>query len=108
MSVSFPASLSLSNTNTSTHAQCGNDNLTKRVLQMVEVRVPNLDCEGCATKLKKALFKLKGTFSVLLSNREECFLFSSIKIPFLSWRRKKECERGKVGGYLALRIGLAN
>lgn len=28
---------------------------------MVEVRVPNLDCEGCASKLKKALFKLKGT-----------------------------------------------
>jgi hypothetical protein len=31
------------------------------VLQlMVEVRVPNLDCEGCASKLKKALLKLKG------------------------------------------------
>lgn len=30
---------------------------------MIEVRVPNLDCEGCASKLKKALFKLKGTFS---------------------------------------------
>lgn len=29
---------------------------------MIEVRVPNLDCEGCASKLKKALFKLKGTF----------------------------------------------
>lgn len=27
---------------------------------MVEVRVPNLDCEGCAAKLRKALFKLKG------------------------------------------------
>ncbi|KAK6936862.1 Heavy metal-associated domain, HMA [Dillenia turbinata] len=27
---------------------------------MLEVRVPNLDCEGCAAKLKKALFKLKG------------------------------------------------
>ena len=36
--------------------QCG-------ILQnMVEVRVPNLDCEGCASKLKKALFKLKGKF----------------------------------------------
>ncbi|KAK4571638.1 hypothetical protein RGQ29_030161 [Quercus rubra] len=31
---------------------------------MVEVRVPNLDCEGCATKLKKALFKLKGVEDV--------------------------------------------
>ncbi|KAM7272300.1 hypothetical protein ACFE04_026963 [Oxalis oulophora] len=29
-------------------------------MSMVEVRVPNLDCEGCASKLKKALFKLKG------------------------------------------------
>nr|XP_043618143.1 heavy metal-associated isoprenylated plant protein 31-like isoform X2 [Erigeron canadensis] len=27
---------------------------------MVEVRVPNLDCQGCASKLKKALLKLKG------------------------------------------------
>ncbi|KAF4400198.1 hypothetical protein G4B88_019407 [Cannabis sativa] len=26
---------------------------------MVEVRVPNLDCEGCASKLKKALLKVK-------------------------------------------------
>ncbi|KAL6545196.1 Heavy metal-associated isoprenylated plant protein 31 [Orobanche hederae] len=32
--------------------------------QMVEVRVPNLDCEGCAGKLKKALFKLKGVEEV--------------------------------------------
>ncbi|CAL0333265.1 unnamed protein product [Lupinus luteus] len=31
---------------------------------MVEVRVPNLDCEGCASKLKKALFKLKGVDEV--------------------------------------------
>ncbi|KAH9611067.1 hypothetical protein KSS87_018970 [Heliosperma pusillum] len=29
-------------------------------MSMVEVLVPNLDCEGCAAKLKKALFKLKG------------------------------------------------
>ncbi|KAK3017595.1 hypothetical protein RJ639_004829 [Escallonia herrerae] len=29
-------------------------------MSAVEVRVPNLDCEGCAAKLKKALFKLKG------------------------------------------------
>ncbi|GAB2294034.1 Heavy metal-associated isoprenylated plant protein 31, variant 2 [Dionaea muscipula] len=29
-------------------------------MQIVEVRVPNLDCQGCATKLKKALHKLKG------------------------------------------------
>ncbi|CAN0902762.1 Heavy metal-associated isoprenylated plant protein 31 [Linum grandiflorum] len=27
--------------------------------KMVEVRVPNLDCEGCASKLRKTLFKLK-------------------------------------------------
>lgn len=31
-------------------------------LQMVEVRVPNLDCEGCASKLKRALLKLKGMY----------------------------------------------
>ncbi|KAM7494490.1 hypothetical protein LguiB_029099 [Lonicera macranthoides] len=29
-------------------------------MSAVEVRVPNLDCEGCAQKLKKALLKLKG------------------------------------------------
>ncbi|KAK9672629.1 hypothetical protein RND81_12G113400 [Saponaria officinalis] len=29
-------------------------------MSMVEVLVPNLDCEGCAAKLKKTLFKLKG------------------------------------------------
>ncbi|XP_057475472.1 heavy metal-associated isoprenylated plant protein 31 [Actinidia eriantha] len=29
-------------------------------MSVVEVRVPNLDCEGCASKLKKALYKLKG------------------------------------------------
>ncbi|KAK6155701.1 hypothetical protein DH2020_009949 [Rehmannia glutinosa] len=32
--------------------------------RMVEVRVPNLDCEGCAGKLRKALFKLKGVDEV--------------------------------------------
>ncbi|CAA2981602.1 heavy metal-associated isoprenylated plant protein 31 isoform X2 [Olea europaea var. sylvestris] len=31
---------------------------------MVEVRVPNLDCEGCASKLRKALYKLKGVDEV--------------------------------------------
>ncbi|XP_030532986.1 heavy metal-associated isoprenylated plant protein 31 isoform X2 [Rhodamnia argentea] len=31
---------------------------------MVEVRVPNLDCEGCAAKLKRALSKLKGVEEV--------------------------------------------
>ncbi|KAJ6676110.1 HEAVY METAL-ASSOCIATED ISOPRENYLATED PLANT PROTEIN 31 [Salix viminalis] len=31
---------------------------------MVEVRVPNLDCEGCASKIKKALLKLKGAEEV--------------------------------------------
>ncbi|PON36177.1 Heavy metal-associated domain containing protein [Trema orientale] len=31
---------------------------------MVEVRVPNLDCEGCASKLKKALRKVKGAEEV--------------------------------------------
>ncbi|MED6219404.1 Heavy metal-associated isoprenylated plant protein 31 [Stylosanthes scabra] len=31
---------------------------------MVEVRVPNLDCEGCASKLKRALYKLKGVDEV--------------------------------------------
>ncbi|XP_024021683.1 heavy metal-associated isoprenylated plant protein 31 [Morus notabilis] len=31
---------------------------------MVEVRVPNLDCEGCASKLKRALLKLKGAEEV--------------------------------------------
>ncbi|KAJ0753197.1 putative heavy metal-associated domain, HMA, heavy metal-associated domain superfamily [Helianthus annuus] len=29
-------------------------------MSVVELRVPNLDCHGCASKLKKALFKLKG------------------------------------------------
>ncbi|WCJ36645.1 Heavy metal transport/detoxification superfamily protein [Euphorbia peplus] len=33
-------------------------------MSIVEVRVPNLDCEGCASKLKKALFKLKGVEEV--------------------------------------------
>ncbi|KAL7146335.1 hypothetical protein ABFS83_06G033900 [Erythranthe nasuta] len=33
-------------------------------MSMVEVRVPNLDCEGCASKLRKALFKLKGVDEV--------------------------------------------
>ncbi|XP_041002855.1 heavy metal-associated isoprenylated plant protein 31 isoform X1 [Juglans microcarpa x Juglans regia] len=33
-------------------------------MSMVEIRVPNLDCEGCASKLKKALFKLKGVEEV--------------------------------------------
>ncbi|KAD2805490.1 hypothetical protein E3N88_38867 [Mikania micrantha] len=28
--------------------------------RMVEVRVPNLDCHGCASKIKRTLFKLKG------------------------------------------------
>ncbi|XP_015579879.1 heavy metal-associated isoprenylated plant protein 31 isoform X1 [Ricinus communis] len=31
---------------------------------MIEVRVPNLDCLGCASKLKKALLKLKGAEEV--------------------------------------------
>ncbi|XP_010545927.1 PREDICTED: heavy metal-associated isoprenylated plant protein 20 isoform X2 [Tarenaya hassleriana] len=30
----------------------------------VEIRVPNLDCEGCASKLKKTLLKLKGVEEV--------------------------------------------
>ncbi|GMP70235.1 hypothetical protein CsSME_00029173 [Camellia sinensis var. sinensis] len=29
-------------------------------MSMVEVRVPNLDCEGCAAKLRKSISKLKG------------------------------------------------
>ncbi|XP_043716931.1 heavy metal-associated isoprenylated plant protein 31 isoform X1 [Telopea speciosissima] len=33
-------------------------------MSMVEVRVPNLDCEGCAAKVKKALFKLEGVEEV--------------------------------------------
>nr|GEW52030.1 zinc finger, CCHC-type [Tanacetum cinerariifolium] len=28
-------------------------------VEVVEIRVPNLDCQGCASKLKKAIFKLK-------------------------------------------------
>lgn len=36
-------------------------NVDVNLMQMLEVRVPNLDCEGCASKLKKALLKLKGT-----------------------------------------------
>ncbi|XP_027103796.1 heavy metal-associated isoprenylated plant protein 31 [Coffea arabica] len=33
-------------------------------MSMVEVRVPNLDCEGCAAKTRKAIFKLKGVEEV--------------------------------------------
>ncbi|KAB2596676.1 heavy metal-associated isoprenylated plant protein 26 [Pyrus ussuriensis x Pyrus communis] len=33
-------------------------------MAQVEVRVPNLDCEGCASKLKQALSKLKGVEAV--------------------------------------------
>ncbi|XP_057527315.1 heavy metal-associated isoprenylated plant protein 31 isoform X1 [Amaranthus tricolor] len=33
-------------------------------MSMVEILVPNLDCEGCASKLKKALNKLKGVEDV--------------------------------------------
>ncbi|XP_059669742.1 heavy metal-associated isoprenylated plant protein 31 [Cornus florida] len=33
-------------------------------MSVVEVRVPNLDCEGCASKLKKAIYKLKGVEEV--------------------------------------------
>ncbi|KAF5790591.1 putative heavy metal-associated domain, HMA, heavy metal-associated domain superfamily [Helianthus annuus] len=33
-------------------------------MSVVELRVPNLDCHGCASKLKKALFKLKGVEEV--------------------------------------------
>ncbi|PIN24590.1 hypothetical protein CDL12_02681 [Handroanthus impetiginosus] len=40
-------------------------------MSMVEVRVPNLDCEGCAGKLRKALFKLKGQYIYLWAF---CFL----------------------------------
>ncbi|XP_058077204.1 heavy metal-associated isoprenylated plant protein 31-like [Magnolia sinica] len=29
-------------------------------MSVIQVRVPNLDCEGCATKIQKALFKLEG------------------------------------------------
>lgn len=39
---------------------------------MVEVRVPNLDCEGCASKLKKALFKLKGAMQALSFSHLVC------------------------------------
>ncbi|KAJ8771519.1 hypothetical protein K2173_026696 [Erythroxylum novogranatense] len=33
-------------------------------MSIVEVRVPNLDCEGCASKLKKATYKIKGVEEV--------------------------------------------
>lgn len=45
---------------------------------MVEVRVPNLDCEGCASKCKRALFKLKGN-------------------PFFSFCLKKKMVPGVIG-----------
>jgi len=48
---------------------------------MIEVRVPNLDCEGCASKLKKALFKLKGTFCII-SNSVFYFYFILLSSPF--------------------------
>jgi len=47
---------------------------------MVEVRVPNLDCEGCASKLKKALFKLKGTICILF-----CFFYEK-NVPYFVWQ----------------------
>nr|GMD02245.1 heavy metal-associated isoprenylated plant protein 31 [Ipomoea batatas] len=31
---------------------------------MVVVRVPTLDCDGCAAKIRKALLKLKGVDDV--------------------------------------------
>lgn len=37
----------------------------------VEIRVPNLDCEGCASKLKKTLLKLKGIESFLSFNQSD-------------------------------------
>ncbi|XP_042044902.1 heavy metal-associated isoprenylated plant protein 31-like [Salvia splendens] len=33
-------------------------------MSMLEVRVPNLDCEGCASKVRRALLKLKGVDEV--------------------------------------------
>jgi len=44
------------------HESTFSSNIDFSLQNMIEVRVPNLDCEGCASKLKKALFKLKGTF----------------------------------------------
>ncbi|XP_054787649.1 heavy metal-associated isoprenylated plant protein 31-like [Prosopis cineraria] len=38
---------------------------------MIEIRVPNLDCEGCASKLKKALIKLKGVDEVEVEIEEQ-------------------------------------
>lgn len=37
----------------------------KCALQMVEIKVWNLDCEGCATKIHKALHKVKGKFILI-------------------------------------------
>ncbi|XP_052187311.1 heavy metal-associated isoprenylated plant protein 31 [Diospyros lotus] len=34
--------------------------LNQNMSVLVEVRVPNLDCEGCASKLRKSICKLKG------------------------------------------------
>ncbi|XAR71719.1 hypothetical protein NMG60_11018118 [Bertholletia excelsa] len=33
-------------------------------MSVVEVRVPNLDCQGCASKLKKSISRLKGVDEV--------------------------------------------
>lgn len=40
----------------------------------VEIRVPNLDCEGCASKLKKTLMKLKGiqSFFFFVYSKYDC------------------------------------
>ncbi|KAL2540156.1 Heavy metal transport/detoxification superfamily protein [Abeliophyllum distichum] len=46
---------------------CLNPNVTRRSIfkiSMMEISVPNLDCEGCASKLRKALFELKGVKEV--------------------------------------------
>lgn len=63
---------------------------------MVEVRVPNLDCEGCATKLKKALFKLKGMFArgaALLLLLLLYFLFFTFKLEVKSGDGKEGSGR---------------
>jgi hypothetical protein len=120
--LSLSLSLSLSHTHTHTHTQHRSDNLAMWVLQM-EVRVQNLDCEGCATKLKKALFKLKSMFCILIyllnctTYKEVFFFFFFSFILFwgvgMRWRmytfsltRCTQCERNDIYIYIYIYIYL--
>ncbi|XP_058077201.1 heavy metal-associated isoprenylated plant protein 31-like isoform X2 [Magnolia sinica] len=39
-------------------------------MSVIQVRVPNLDCEGCATKIRKALFKLEDEIDIEMETQK--------------------------------------